>query len=107
MNPLVLLLLIPLVGAIAAANAPRAIARTVALLFALGTLAVAIFAVVQFYSDGGGDVRLVLDGPAITSIGFSFKLGVTAVGLWLMVLTAGLTPLAIAASFESIKDRQR
>src|SRR4051812_4425514 len=107
MNLLVLLLLIPLVGAIACANAPRHIARTVALLFSLGTLLVAVMTVAQFYSEGDADVRMVLHGPAVESIGFSFKLGVTAVGLWLMVLTAGLTPLAIAASFESIKDRER
>ena len=41
------------------------------------------------------------------SIGFAFSLGIDAISLWLILLTVGLTPLAIAASFDSIKDRQK
>src|SRR5207253_9592441 len=41
------------------------------------------------------------------AIGFSINLGVDAIGLWLVLLTAFLMPLAIAASFGSIRDRER
>jgi NADH-quinone oxidoreductase subunit M len=108
MSLLVLLLLIPLLGAIACAFVPTAIVRSVALGAGLATLAVGILAAVEFYNDpSGADVRMAYTGDGIHSIGFAFRLGVTSIGLWLMILTVGITPLAIAASFESIKERQR
>src|SRR4051812_2612010 len=109
MSLLVLLLLIPFLGAIACAFTPKVMVRSLALVASLATLAVGIFAAVQFYSDTSatGDVRLAFTGDGVHSIGFAFRLGVNAIGLWLMILTVGITPLAIAASFESIKERER
>jgi NADH-quinone oxidoreductase subunit M len=47
-------------------------------------------------------------GPlGVQDIGFGVRLGVDSVALWLTVLTAWLTPLAVLASFASIKDRQK
>jgi NADH-quinone oxidoreductase subunit M len=40
-------------------------------------------------------------------VGFSFKLGADTISFWLILLTAFLQPLAVAASFESIKDRAK
>jgi NADH-quinone oxidoreductase subunit M len=40
-------------------------------------------------------------------INFAFKLGADTISLWLVLLTAFLQPLAVAASFESIKDRAK
>jgi NADH-quinone oxidoreductase subunit M len=51
--------------------------------------------------------QLTIDGPGIPSLGFSVSLGVDSISLWLMLLTVLLAPLSIAASFESIKDRQK
>jgi len=43
----------------------------------------------------------------MSTIGFSVNLGVDSISLWLILLTAFLMPLAIAASFGSIKDREK
>src|SRR3954467_9145642 len=44
---------------------------------------------------------------SLDAIGFSFHRGVDGVSLWLVVLTCFLQPLAVAASFESIRERQK
>jgi len=100
---LVLLILLPLIGAIACAYSPKSLAKAVALGFSIATLVFGIYVGLAFYS--GKDLTYV--GAAAESLGFSFKLGVNAVSLWLMILTVAITPLAIAASFDSIKDRER
>jgi NADH-quinone oxidoreductase subunit M len=41
------------------------------------------------------------------ALGLTFSLGLDHISLWLVVLTAVLTPLAILASFNYIKERQR
>ncbi len=106
---LVFLLLVPLIGAIACAVMPKPkSARQMALFFSLITLLVAIIAAFQFYAaPADRPIDLGFTGPALTSIGFSFHLGVDAVSLWLIVLTAFLQPLAVAASFGSIHERQK
>lgn len=100
---LVLLILLPLIGAIACAYSPKPLAKAVALGFSAATLVFGVYVALEFYAGRSP----VFDGPAAASLGFSFKLGVNAVSLWLMVLTVGITPLAIAASFDSIKDREK
>jgi NADH:ubiquinone oxidoreductase subunit 4 (subunit M) len=69
------------------------------------------------YDFGGGDTPLpditVPEDPdirqklSIPDIGFSLHLGMDSISLWLVLLTAVLTPCAVAASFGSIKDRRR
>jgi NADH-quinone oxidoreductase subunit M len=46
-------------------------------------------------------------GYEIQSLGFGLHLRLDAVSLWLAILTTFLTPLAIAFSFDSIRDRER
>ncbi len=41
------------------------------------------------------------------NLGLKLSMGLDAISLWLVVLTAVLTPLAILASFNYIKERQR
>src|SRR2546421_4825229 len=43
----------------------------------------------------------------LSTMGFSINLGVDAVAMWMVILTAFLMPLSIAASFGSIKDREK
>ena len=45
-------------------------------------------------------------GAWIDDIGVQFAIGMDAISLWLIVLTAVLTPIAILASFNYIKERQ-
>ena len=43
----------------------------------------------------------------LPTLGARFLMGVDAISLWLIVLTAVLTPISILASFQYIKERQR
>src|SRR4051812_19720283 len=107
MNLLVLLLLVPLLGTAACALAPKPkVARQMALFFSLLDLLVAALAVWRFYSAGGPE-SLDYTGMSLDAIGFTFRLGADGVSLWLVVLTCFLQPLAVAASFESIRERQK
>src|SRR5256714_11040988 len=118
---LVLLILIPLLGAIVCAALPNPRhAKSWALLISLATAIVAIVLAAQFdwrrpaaanidavqlrFGPGAGTTNSALSLPAV---GISFSLGVDSISLWLVALTVFLTPLAIAASFESIKERPK
>lgn len=107
-NLLVILLLIPAAGALICALLPIAAARTWALLVGLATLVVAIVVLTQFQFDVSGFQFLFSDPNHLAlPFGASFSLGIDAISLWLVLLTALLMPLAIAASFQSITDRPR
>src|SRR4051812_36802831 len=103
MNLLVLLLVVPLIGSVASALSPGRMARQMALFFSLLTLFVAGLTVWRFY-DG---TLVGYAGVEVSAIHFTFRLGVDGVSLWLVALTAFLQPLAVAASFGSIKERER
>ena len=121
---LVLLLLIPILGALigAALPNPRS-AKTWALVVSLVTLGVALVLVKQFDFHPAKAAMTTVDsvqlrfgaspgqevaGPYnLSGLGCSFSLGVDSISLWLVLLTVFLTPLAIAASFDSIKERTK
>src|SRR3954467_13413697 len=108
MNFLVLLLLVPLLGTAACALAPKPkVARQMALFFSLLDLLVAALAAWRFYAAPAGTESLDYNGMSLDAIGVSFHLGVDGVSLWLVVLTCFLQPLAVAASFDSIRERQK
>src|SRR5213075_23579 len=44
---------------------------------------------------------------AISSVGFNLHIGLDPISVWLLALTTFLMPLAIAASFASIKERPK
>jgi NADH-quinone oxidoreductase subunit M len=137
---LLILVFLPLLGAIVGAAMPRDranLARNWALAISTLTALVAIWLAINWryeqdlnelpaterllgsvqYDFGGGDIPLpditvpidpeVRQKLFIPDIGFSFHLGMDAISLWLVLLTAILTPCAVAASFGSIKDRQK
>jgi NADH-quinone oxidoreductase subunit M len=120
---LLMLLLVPLVGALIGAVLPPAGARGWALLVSLATLTIGIVLLFHFdfhqvLTDFPADqraaqsVQIGFGGStsdnffAIDSIGFHFDLGVDSISLMLIALTVFLTPLAILASFGSIKERE-
>src|SRR5580704_8742363 len=104
---LILLLVIPLIGAVVGAFMPTAMARAWALLVSLLTLAIAIFIAGQLFG-GSAPVFNPPNGVAdLPAIGASFSLGVNGLSIWLVLLTAFLQPLVILSSFESITTRQR
>src|ERR1700684_17834 len=104
---LILLLLIPAAGALIGAVLPVAAARSWALLISLATLLIFIVILWQFHFYVSGLLFSFDNPPLALPIRASFSLGIDAISLWLVLLTALLMPLAIAASFDSIQDRPR
>jgi NADH-quinone oxidoreductase subunit M len=99
-----LIILLPLVGAVICALLPSgALARAWALFISLATLGLVIIL-------GFTRTELVTYAPkswAASGFNFGFRLSCDSISYWLVLLTAGLQPLAIAASFASIRERER
>ena len=106
MSPL-LLILIPLLSAVAVAFAPRAAAFRVATISTLITLAVSLIIASDFghwYDDGFG---LVTELAWLPSIGASFDMHADAPAMWLVLLSTVLMPICVIGSKTAIKERVR
>jgi NADH-quinone oxidoreductase subunit M len=108
-NALLLLILLPVLGAIVCAAMPGSspLSKWVALGASLLTAFVGLLLAMNFDWSGGTEIISSLSAFYLESVGFGFKLGVDAISLWLVILTIFLTPLAILASFQSITDRPK
>ena len=106
----------PLAGAVLVLLGGRADARSVrasAVLTSVATLLLAVWALVLFDAAAADAPpgHFVLQqqvswwGGADGAIDVSYHVGVDGISIWLVMLTALLTPLAILASFTSIRDR--
>ncbi|MBB3860498.1 NADH-quinone oxidoreductase subunit M [Novosphingobium hassiacum] len=98
-----LMLLVPLVAAVACLVVPREQARSVALIatfidFVLGMILWANY-------DIGGAQWQFTESAALFA-GFSWKLGIDGIALMLIALTVFLMPVCIGASWTSIDKRQ-
>jgi NADH-quinone oxidoreductase subunit M len=101
------LLLVPFIGALIGAFIRHGgHARHWALMVGVITFAVSVALGVDFYRSGG-PLDFSPQSWEIASIGFSFHLRMDAVSLWLTILTTLLTPLSVAFSFGSIRDREQ
>jgi len=116
------LLLLPFLGAaVGAALRSGKAARNWALFVSLATAALALVLTCYFFNTPDvphakpisshyriAFLQSTVDQKlTLSTLGFSLNLGVDAISLWLVILTAFLMPLSIAASFGSIKDRER
>src|SRR4051794_24004043 len=111
-SALLLLLLVPTIGAIVCALLPRQgpAAKYWALAVSLVDLLLGVCLAVQYWGPSNGGVReLTWSSSAfyLENIKFGLKLGADSISIWLVLLTVLLQPLAILASFESIKERQK
>ncbi|HEX8524068.1 MAG TPA: NADH-quinone oxidoreductase subunit M [Tepidisphaeraceae bacterium] len=108
---LLILLLVPLLGsAICALMPSNAAARAWALIVSCLTAGVSVLLATKLHWNGDFDLQwgYALNNPlSLESVRFGVKLGADAVSMWLILLTALLMPLAIAASFASITDRAK
>src|SRR6185369_13715692 len=57
--------------------------------------------------DNAAATQFPFQGGAVVGLGLSFSLGIDSISLWLILLTVLLMPLAVAASFGSIHERQK
>ncbi|CAL9498074.1 NADH-quinone oxidoreductase subunit M [Streptomyces sp. enrichment culture] len=93
---------LPAIGAIATAAVPaarRTTAKWLALLFSLGTLALAVAVLVRF--DPGGERYQLTESHAwIKDFGVRYELGVDGIGVALLALTALLVPFVILAGWH-------
>jgi NADH-quinone oxidoreductase subunit M len=99
---------LPILGAIAAAlvrshGTSRVIAMSISTICLL--LTIPLLASFKWNRADVGQFGVAL--ASIDSIGFTVDLGIDAISIWLLALTNFLMPLAIAASFASIKDRPK
>ncbi len=107
---LILLIVVPLLGAVVGALVSAGAARGWGLIVSLATLACGLGLAWGFNYSAPGDVFTAGAGGtlfALNDIGFSISLGVNSISLWLILLTVGLMPLAIWFSWGSITERQK
>jgi NADH-quinone oxidoreductase subunit M len=109
---LILILLLPLLGAVIGALLPSDRAARIWALVASGATFLAAVAMTADFLQTGRPLRVgpepgIPSSLSLPAIGFSISLSADSISIWLVLLTAFLTVLAIASSFESIRDRQR
>jgi NADH-quinone oxidoreductase subunit M len=100
------LLVLPLVGALAVMVVPARRLRETALAFSLAEFVVSLglwFA----YDQSNAAMQFTLTLPWLPDWGIMYRVGVDGISLMLVLLTTGLTPLAVLSSWEYIHERQR
>jgi len=106
MNLLNVLLLLPLAGALITFLLPRKspqFARLVALAIALITFAGGMALATNYRV--GGPPQFVTDVVWVQSLDIHYHVGADGIGLWMIVLSTLLAPLAMLASWNSITSR--
>ncbi len=110
---LTVLILLPLVGALACAAhglapyADRRHYRWIALGFSLATFAASLLLLRQPVGLGpGGAFHFVQDVPWVEAIGARYHVGVDGISLWLVILTTLLVPVSILSSWNSVEKRE-
>jgi len=78
-------------------------ARAIALLITLANLAVAVVIWARF--DGTSSAFQFVENAAWLGNGISYHVGVDGISMLFLVLTAGLMPICILASWKSVRDR--
>ena len=105
---LAVLMLVPLVAALAVVMGTATRARFIALVGTLVALVLAVFALTVFdWSFAGTTTQLGLSVAWLPKLGLRFSLGVDSISLWLIALTALLGPLCVLGSWTAIAENQR
>src|SRR5918911_564902 len=108
---LTILILLPVVGAVAAAGhgfAPyrkETHYRWIALVFSLATFALSLLLLTGVGSYDNAAFRFEQNTPWIAAIGANYHLGVDGISLWLVLLTTLLVPVSILSSWSAIERR--
>jgi len=112
-----ILLLVTIAGAIVTALAtPKSNQRSagpIALVCSFIPLAIVLYMLANFPHLGAGPAGIDdqwhynYERSWMQNLGLKFTMGLDTIGLWLVVLTAVITPISILASFNYIKERQR
>jgi NADH-quinone oxidoreductase subunit M len=105
---LTILILLPVIGAIAAIGHGFVYKREtdyrwIALGFSVATFALSLLLLTGDTSGSG--FQFVRDVPWINAIGARYHVGVDGISLWLVLLTTLLVPISILSSWTSVKKR--
>jgi NADH-quinone oxidoreductase subunit M len=101
---------VPLVGSVLLALLPKGrelLAKQIALLFALATLALTVAMALQFQADSTEPFQFVESHPWIPAFGISYSVGVDGIGLVLVALAATLVPVVIIAGWNDVDENSR
>lgn len=106
-NILSIILVLPLLGALAVVLLPRQAATAIkatGIAFSLVAFVLSVWLFLAFDGTVPG-MQFVERIPWIPSLDVSYHVGIDGISLLLVVLTTFLTPIALLASWESVKDR--
>ena len=109
MNLLTLVLLLPLVGFLAALTIPRSspqVSRNFAMVISLATFVASVGLLIWFDRGVAGE-QFTVDLPWITTPDIHFHVAVDGISLWLIILSTFLTPICVLISWRSIQDRAK
>ena len=98
---------VPLLGSIIVVLLPKArpvLAKQVALVVSLITLALTIAMALQFNANSDQPFQFVESVPWIPSFGISYSLGVDGIGLVLIALATTLVPVVILAGWNDVES---
>ena len=106
-NILSIILVLPLLGAAAVFLLPRQAAgaiKVTGIAFSLVAFVLSVWLFLAFDTTAP-DMQFVECIPWIPSLDVSYHVGIDGISLLLVVLTTFLTPIALLASWDSVKDR--
>ncbi|SEC34353.1 NADH dehydrogenase subunit M [Nocardioides exalbidus] len=95
---LTVLILLPLLGALAVAFVPRAQVRPVGLAFGLASLVYGLVVASQYDVDGG--MQMTETHTWIEAMGVHYALGLDGLGLMMVLLTVAIVPPVMLASWK-------
>jgi len=106
---LVLLMAIPLAGALVLAISPERQAKWIALAWTTLALGVGVFASFEFQwaGEAAKDFQFPAAWAWIESLGVTLSVGADSVSMLLILLTLLLGPISVTASFNAITTRRR
>lgn len=99
------MMVIPLAFALLVAFAPREWSYRLALYGMLATLAMGLLAALRFQWDFAGQQQFSVSLPWLPELGLTLSLGADGVSMLLVLLTALLGPICVAASQTAITER--
>ncbi|MEM9083236.1 MAG: proton-conducting transporter membrane subunit, partial [Planctomycetota bacterium] len=105
---LLALILVPIIAAAAIALAPSAMSKAIASVGAIAQLGVALVAAFTYPWLGGDEPSeslFTVHASINEFLGINLSMGVDSVAMWLIMLTAFLTPLMVFGSFTAITER--
>ncbi len=98
---------VPLIGSVIVALLPKAkplLAKQVALIFSVATLALTIAMALQFQGNSTEAFQFAESYPWIPAFGISYSVGVDGIGLVMIALAATLVPIVVIAGWNDADD---